>query len=152
MTELETAKEVLAGRERTVQAELYRDSQAVLAGSERSQVEAWSLADAYDRLLKGMEIPGTDLIAFAEQQADELICENGYEDNAQSVIHVSPTDLRALALSSMCVMAELWFIRQLNDRAKINEALGYLSAQGIPEDVTAPKLLELWTEALEAVR
>lgn len=115
MNAFEQAKRTLAEREMSVQEQLRRDAEAFADGDTPSRPEAWSLADAYDRLLVGMDIPGADLIDFAEQQVDELAEGVGYENNAQTLVHVTTADLRALVLSSVCVMAQLWHTRKIGE-------------------------------------
>lgn len=174
--EIGRAKRELAAREHDVQAQLLGDVKAVERGATPSQGEAWSLADAYDRLLKGMKIAGPELVAWAEDLTDEF-----YREVGTPGIGPTPRECRALVLSTACTISMLWLRRQLELGNRFDElldqlnaanhlqgrretlALGHLSAElaaradawngngpeWFPEP---PEWLALWTLALEATR
>lgn len=110
------AKANLAQREMAVQAQLKADTLAVLAGETPSQEETWSLAGAYDRLLEGMAIDGTELVDFAEAMVEELV---EYKDPgnpgrgpaAATIVRASGEELRGWALQIASVVSMYWYLQ-----------------------------------------
>lgn len=140
MSELTDAKAALGVRQAGVSEQLRADIDAARhitdtdewgirftrpaePGERPSQDEAWSLGDAYNRLLTGMELDGEELVEHAERQADDVLAQVQalrFADLAGLREQLGPlfserTLLRDTWLAGAATMAMLFYRRQLHD-------------------------------------